>query len=412
MSEGRAPLRLFEGYGVELEYMIVREEDLSVLPVSDRVLEALAGEIVNEIEVESVSWSNELVMHLIELKNTDPSPELVPLGSLFHEHVERLAPVVEGAGGVLLPSGMHPFMRPREETRLWPHEGREIYETFDRIFDCRRHGWANVQSVQLNLSFGDDEEFGRLHAAIRVLLPVMAGLAASSPVAEGEITGLLDNRLEAYRTNSLKIPSITGRVIPELVFTRTDYDRLFEQMYEDIAPHDPEGTLRHHWLNARGAIAQFVRDAIEIRVLDMQECPQADIAICAAITAVLKALVEERWAPGERQRSWDVEPLVEIFLATLKDGEQAVLRDRDYLETFGFPGRDGTVQDLWTYLVETLRDGENGLDSPHLKSILEKGPLARRMLRVLGTSPRREEIELVYRALLRCLAEGTSFVEP
>ena len=41
MSEPGMPLRLFEGYGVEIEYIIVREDDLSVLPVSDRLLEAV-----------------------------------------------------------------------------------------------------------------------------------------------------------------------------------------------------------------------------------------------------------------------------------------------------------------------------------------------------------------------------------
>ena len=35
-------LRLFEGYGVELEYMIVDQQSLSVLPVADRVLQAQA----------------------------------------------------------------------------------------------------------------------------------------------------------------------------------------------------------------------------------------------------------------------------------------------------------------------------------------------------------------------------------
>ena len=46
-----------------------------------------------------------------------------------------------------------------------------VYEAFDRIFDCRGHGWANLQSVHLNLPFGDDDEFGRLHAAIRSSFP-------------------------------------------------------------------------------------------------------------------------------------------------------------------------------------------------------------------------------------------------
>ncbi len=46
-----APLHLFEGYGIELEYMIVDRDSLAVRPLTDRVLQQVAGKIVNEIEV-------------------------------------------------------------------------------------------------------------------------------------------------------------------------------------------------------------------------------------------------------------------------------------------------------------------------------------------------------------------------
>ena len=89
-----------------------------------------------------------------------------------------------------MPTGMHPWMDPAREFELWPHGDREIYAAFDRIFDCRGHGWANLQSMHLNLPFADDDEFGRLHAAIRALLPLLPALAASSPFADGHARGL------------------------------------------------------------------------------------------------------------------------------------------------------------------------------------------------------------------------------
>ena len=36
-------------------------------------------------------------------------------------------------------------------------------------------------------------------------------------------------------------------------------------------------------MNSRGAIARFDRNAIEIRVIDVQECPKADLAIAIFI---------------------------------------------------------------------------------------------------------------------------------
>jgi gamma-glutamyl:cysteine ligase YbdK (ATP-grasp superfamily) len=403
-------LHLFEGYGIEIEYMLVSIDDLSIVPASDRVLEALAGEVTNEAEVDTAAWSNELVLHVMELKNVDPVGTIAPLGDVFSGHVRRMNALLEPMGAMLMPGAMHPFMRPREETRLWPHEGREIYEAFDRVFDCRRHGWANLQSAQLNLSFGNDEEFGRLHAATRVLLPILAALAASSPVVEGELTPLASTRLEVYRTNGEKLPTVSGRVIPEPVFRREEYEqRIYEEMYRELASFDPEGTLRHPWLNARGAIPKFDKGALEIRIVDAQECPAADVAIAAATAAVLKALVSETFSDYGHQRSWETAALVEIFLATLRDAERAVIRNQDYLRIFGYPDRSGTANEVWLYLIETLSDAE-GLDSPHLWLILEEGPLSRRIVRALGKDPGREEIAAVYRTLCENLEGGESFV--
>ena len=69
-------LGLFEGYGVEIEYMLVDRETLVVLPQADRVLEVAAGEVVSEVEMGELAWSNELVLHVIELKTNGPARSL------------------------------------------------------------------------------------------------------------------------------------------------------------------------------------------------------------------------------------------------------------------------------------------------------------------------------------------------
>jgi hypothetical protein len=123
----------------------------------------------------------------------------------------------------------------------------------------------------------------------------------------------------------------------------------------------------------------------------------------------LKALVSETFSEYGSQRSWETGPLVEIFLATLRDAERAVIRDRDYLKLFAYPDRSGLASEIWHYLVETLSFAE-GLDSPYLRVILDEGPLARRIVRALGKNPRRDEIAAVYRELCRSLEESKSFV--
>lgn len=414
--EGMKALHLFEGYGIELEYMIVDRRTLSVLPAADRLLRAQAGETVDEVAVGPLCWSNELALHVVELKTNGPVPTLAGLAAVFTEQIGEINRLLEPLGGMLMPSAMHPWMDPSRETRLWPHDHGEIYRTYNRIFDCRGHGWANLQSVHLNLPFADDLEFARLHAAIRLVLPILPALAASSPVMEGKVTGLLDNRLEVYRVNQKRIPAASGRIIPEPAYSRQAYQkRILDPLYAQIAPFDPEGVLQYEWLNSRGAIARFERSTIEIRLLDVQESPRADLAIAALIAATIKALVEERWCSLAEQQRWEEEELLPILLGTIRAGEETVIENSRFLRGFGFTGQRCTAGDLLRHLADHFRMGtpSGGAleEEAALEIILERGPLARRLVRALGENPSPERFRSVYRRLCTCLARGEMFLE-
>ncbi len=395
-------LRLFQAFGVELEYMIVDASTLAVLPITDRVLAEVAGRIESEVERGPLSWSNELVLHVLELKTNGPAPSLDGLAALFQEHVGAINAILAPMGGRLMPTAMHPTMDPDKEMRLWPHVHSTVYDAFHRIFGCRGHGWSNLQSTHLNLPFSGDDEFGRLHAAIRLLLPLLPALAASSPLVEGRPSGALDSRLDAYRGNCARIPSVTGDVVPEPVFTRAAYEtEILERMYRDIAPLDPEGVLQDEWLNARGAIARFDRDTIEIRVLDVQECPAADLAILDLAVATLRALCDERHATLREQQKWPVAPLAALLRATTHDADEARIDDLAYLRLFGLSA-PCSAGEVWRRIQRALLPAA---PAP-LLHILEKGPLARRILRSMEAGRPQAEI---YRRLCDCLQEGRMF---
>ena len=159
MANARA-LKLFEGFGLELEYMIVRRAGLDVYPVCDQVLAAEAGSVTNEVEHADINWSNELVLHVVELKTSGPAPALAGLAAAFQRHLGRVLARLAPLDGRLMPTACHPWMDPVAEMRLWPHDYHPIYRAFNRIFDCRGHGWANLQSLHINLPFQGDDEFG------------------------------------------------------------------------------------------------------------------------------------------------------------------------------------------------------------------------------------------------------------
>lgn len=433
------PNRLFDCIGVELEYMIVDRRTLDVLPVTDELLKLVAGAYESEVEPDgpgsALAWSNELTLHVVELKTNGPAKSLAGLAGVFQRDVGRINALLEPMGARLMPTAMHPWMNPHTEMRLWPHEHNPVYAAYNRIFDCRGHGWANLQSTHINLPFGNDEEFGRLHAAIRLALPIIPALAASSPVADGRVTGWLDTRMNNYKGHAKAIQSVLGTVVPEQVFTREAYERdILGKMYEDVKPYDPEGVLQHEFLNARAAMARFDRGAIEIRVIDIQECPAADAAVCAAVVGAVRALVEERWASYEEQCAWAPEPLYAMLMAVSRDADEAVIEDEAFLRLWGVRENNMRAGELWGKLVEEVV-GESQAGGPcheheaALRVMVERGPLARRILRGLGVEvavtggtpvPRdrggtpvpRERLREVYGELCDCLAAGRMYLGP
>jgi glutamate---cysteine ligase / carboxylate-amine ligase len=404
-------LHLFEAFGVELEYMIVDIQTLQVKPVADELIRAAAGAYVSEVELGALAWSNELVLHVLELKTNGPAPDLGQLAALFQEQVERINGLLAPQGAMLLPTGMHPLMDPATETRLWPHEYNAVYQAYNRIFNCQGHGWSNLQSTHLNLPFAGDEEFGRLHAAIRLLLPILPALSASTPLVAGRLSGFADTRLEVYRTNQSRIPSIAGSIIPEAVFTRRDYQsRILDPMYRDIAPFDPAANLQDEFLNSRGAIARFSRNTIEIRLLDIQECPRADLAILQVLVAVLRQLLQGRWASYKQQQSWHAEELAEIFLEVIRQGMGTVIANASFLHDLGMKQTHCTARELWQHLWELVRADLPEEANAVMAVMWKQGNLAERITAALGPEPNEAAIAAVYRKLAACLASGSLFL--
>ena len=398
---------LFSAFGIEIEYMIVDRETLAVLPVADKVLAAAAGkEGAADVDMGELVWSNELVAHVIELKCNGPAPTLSGLAAIFAAHVGKVNAILEGLGGRLMPTGAHPLMDPATETVLWPYQYGEIYQTFDRIFDCKGHGWSNLQSMHINLPFRGDDEFARLHTAIRVLLPIMPALAASTPILDGRFTGFLDARMDQYSRNARRVPSVMGMVIPEAVYSEQEYrDRILAPMYRDIAKLDPEGILQDEFLNARGAIARFDRSTIEIRVLDTQECPSADLALAGVVVAALKGLVEERWSSYEEQKAWETRDLADIFGKVIANAGRTPV-PQEYARLFGvYAPSNIPARVIWRRLsLSSLPDMDFDPDwEQALAVMVDQSSLARRILAAVDNDYRPRTIREVYGNLCACL---------
>lgn len=404
----------FSVFGIELEYMIVADDTLDVRPITDTVLDELSGQAnTMEIELGPIMWSNELARHVIETKTNGPTANLGMARSHFATAIAAMNRVLSRHGARLLPSGMHPWMVPDRDFQLWPLDEEGIYGTFDRIFDCRGHGWSNLQSMHINLPFENDAQLHALHSAVRFLLPIIPAVSASSPFLEGKRADNLDQRLSVYRTNARKVPLVSGKVIPEAIGSQADYQStILNPIYAALAPLDPEGALQHEWVNARGAIARFDRMALEIRTLDNQECPRMDLALAFLVTRVLQGMCQdERFMAVDRD--WSPERLADVLWRCVSRGGAAVIDDADYLALWKAPSKCLSARGLWQHLIEVTNIRASSSEEQELLSdaqwIVDNGCLAERLVFSLGNQPTRQQLRETYSTLADCLHNGDRF---
>jgi carboxylate-amine ligase len=353
VSERKRPYRLFEVIGIELEYAVV-DGRLRARHLVEPLFRKLAGRAVSDVERGAAGFSNELASHVFEIKALEPERSLAAIERHLVQGLRAVQRVLKkDFGARLLPTAMHPFFDPAQGA-LWPRAGRQIYETYARIFPVFRHGWMNVQSCHINLPFGTEQETVLLHNAIACLLPYLPALAASSPVYGGRLGPHVCNRLAFYKTNQKRFPRITGEVVPEFMTSYAQYKReVLEPIYKDLGKVPGGERLRHEWINSRGAIMRFNRRAIEIRVLDSQECPKMDIAIAVFVRAALKAMLgmmQQGGLPLPRRRM-----LIEDFNRVIRGGSRAEVQASHLRPWLGLIRRPPTARQI---LLGLLRQAE------------------------------------------------------
>ena len=270
--------------GTEHEYSL-NDHDFRPLPINDRIIQRINGSVVNEFPYGPVILSKELQKHVIEIVPAVPAKDVVELEGMVYSGLQKLQNQL-GSDIKMLGLGMHPLLE-LPQTEVWDHDDKEIYETYDRLFGIHQHGWLNIQALQMNLPFRNDDELVSIYNRLRSLTPFLVAVASSSPYVEGKVTGKIDNRLLYYRENQRQLPIISHGVIPEKLRSKQDYLDTQEEMYAALRK-EGAGILCHEWVDSRGLIVRFSRNCVEIKALDEQESVRSDMAITAFVLALLR----------------------------------------------------------------------------------------------------------------------------
>jgi len=385
--------------GPEHEFSIV-DEKLMPLPIVDKVIRDVRGRIANSVRLSEASFGKELQAHVAEFRANTPfsSPEVFE--ETMNEAVNNIMGFLEKRYDArLLGLGMHPSLK-LDEVKVWSHRDRQIYEALSKIFDLNQHGWLNIQSFQLNLPYKNEREAVRLYNALTNVLPYLPAVAASSPIYESKIGDYVDNRLHFYLTNQLEVPSIAGDIIPEYVGSFEEYRKTTIRQYsEDLAKlNAPKCLLNKEWLNSRGAVIRFDRKAIEIRILDEQECVKSDVALSCFIRAVLRGITADEKYPNLTH-----ETLVEDLDDVVRNGLDASVQHP----------KGKTARQVCRYLLEIASKNATWQEKKYLhviKQRIEGGNLSNTILREVAKKVQRTDLEgaifSVYSSLADCLEKN------
>jgi glutamate---cysteine ligase / carboxylate-amine ligase len=266
--------------------------------------------------------------------------------------------------------------------RLWRRSGRRVYEAYATLFDVQTHGWMNVHAAHLNLPLGRGSEAVAMHNVSALLIPYLPALAATSPMFDGELQPSADNRMEWIFRHQAAIPESQGDFLPEYVASLTDYRRrVLQPMYRALQARPGAEVLKHDFFNARSAVLKLSRRALEIRVLDMQECVKLDIAIAVLVRAVLRHYTQ-RYLKGRIEMP-SRELLLADFHATVACGSAARVH-APHLGDSVARGADGRadVRDCLRALLQLcerhVRRDEQGY-LPIVRAMIDSGTLSERI---------------------------------
>jgi len=103
----------------------------------DKVIKDFCGRTINFVELPSFTFGKELQLHVMELKANKPfkSPELFE--ETMQNAVVTLLHILEKKYNAhLLGTGMHPLLK-LDETGIWPHRHRKIYQELGKLFNLK-----------------------------------------------------------------------------------------------------------------------------------------------------------------------------------------------------------------------------------------------------------------------------------
>jgi len=386
--------------GPEHEFSLV-DKELKVMPISDKIIKDYCGKTINFVELAKFTFGKEMQLHVMEVKANQPFKSPIEFEQTMQNAVSTLNQILKKHGASLLGTGMHPLLK-LKDTAIWPHHHKKIYQEYGKIFNLNQHGWLNIQSFHLNLPYKKEANGIQMHNLLANLSAYLPAIASSSPIYEGKNGPDINNRLQFYKVNQKEIPSITGEVIPDYAVSLSQYKHdVIERYTKDLARAGAgKALLYREWVNSKGVIFRFDRCALEVRVMDEQECIKSDVALSCFIRAALRGLMVLKTEPLPHDL------LVKDFNMIVKEGLNAQVSNP----------HGKTARQVCQHYINLALEYADKDEKKYLwiiKKRIEDGSLSEiircRVLKRAQKTDFPEAIISVYSTLIKCLSDNEPY---
>ncbi len=399
---------LLSGFQLELNLALVGKDSLNAFSQVDELLTLRCGERLRRVQIGEAEWSLGGPRHRLAVRSRNGFDSLGHAQNVLSSELKIAAELAMQLDGRLAGQGMHPWMR-ADEAEYWPHVDIGRSQALESIFGSERHGFANQQMLGLALPFQDDAGFEALWAALRIVLPLLPAIAASSPFADGACGPVRNCRLAARRDYFDTDLDFASSLVPKHYSCREAVRaELGAPLEEALEKRGLLGTLQAGDVCGDGILADFRSGLVHIGVLDMQESLQANLAICSLVVAMVRIMIWQVDVPLAGQRQWPSARLNEVLEPMLCEAEDGVIRDLDYLQLFKFPEHGACrAGELLQFLIEEKLAEDSAIvaNTAVLEQIVSRGSLATRCLRALPENWDEEALYELYKELVQCQVE-------
>jgi carboxylate-amine ligase len=329
-------------FGSGERFTVGVEEELFLVDPQTRELVHRAEEIVAAMGLPAELGGHEAPASQVELRSRAAAGAIEATGQLASGR-----DAATGAGATLLGAGLHPTA-PRDQVRLVDAERyRNVLEQMRGLITR-----AAEAALHVHVGMPDAEAALRSFNGLRGWLPLLRGLAASSPYWFGRDSGLASARWALTRP-------YPGRGIPRPLRDLEDYEKALAEAKLGGGPED----YTFIWWDVR---LQPALGTIEVREMDAQS-RLADVAALAALVHGLARHHAEtdtdpvptdaiEWSAFRAARDGlDAEILLGAGLVPLRDAARAAV------ELATPHARESGSEDALEGIVRILDDG-NGAD--------------------------------------------------